>query len=233
VHWLFGRADFPVVLAASSTAPINARSAAELLKPAILRALSNERGVGVFVDSTAFPAVNLKFERVANAGFGVWNAASLPDLPKPFDAQACLAELDEDAIRCRIEDATRSLIVLKIFPGMRADLFTPLMSAGYSNFILELYDTGTAPGGDSPYSLREAIRSGRERGASFYCTSQQEGLVDFSLYLSAHELWKVGAVPMGALTTESSYARFVAAWIVAGDQEGARSLMEVDHARIG
>jgi aspartyl-tRNA(Asn)/glutamyl-tRNA(Gln) amidotransferase subunit B len=116
---------------------------------------------------------------------------------------------------------------------MRGEIVSALMAAGCRNFILELYDTGTAAVGSSPYSLKEALRQGREKGAMFYCTSQQEGIVDFSGYVTAHELWKEGAVPMGALSTESVYARLVAAWIVAGTEAGARALMEESDASTG
>lgn len=230
VHWLFSRSSLPVVLAAASSAPASPAESAALLKDAALRALSGGEGTRAFVDGVEYPAVNLKFERLASPGFRTWN----PDAPLPaaFDA-SILADLGEGEIRSRLEAATRSLMVVKIFPCLRADVFASLATAGYRNFILELYDTGTAPGGSSAYSLRDALRSGRERGAAFYCTSQQEGVVDFSGYVTAHDLWKEGAVPMGALTTESAYTRFVAAWLIAGDEAGARSLMEAEHPHSG
>jgi aspartyl-tRNA(Asn)/glutamyl-tRNA(Gln) amidotransferase subunit B len=233
LHWLFGRSAVQVALAASSSAPASAAETVALLKPAALRALESTvpgvvSSVSAFVDGSPFPAVNLKFARVGSGGFATWNAACLAELPKPFDSASALAELSEEEIRKRIEAATRSLMVVKIHPCLRAELFGALISAGCTNFILELYDTGTAPGGASAYSLRDAIRAGKEKGAAFYCTSQQEGVVDFSGYVTAHELWKEGAVPMGPLITESAYARFVAAWLVAGDESGARSLMERD-----
>ncbi len=224
-HWLFGSSGLPIVFAASMEAPASLKAAAAALKAPALRALSGQGGVTVFVEGRPYPAVNLKFERLASDGFRTWNPGHLAELPVPLDG-GVLAELPEEEIRRRLEAATRSLAVVKIYPGLRVEFIEALMSAGCSNFVLELYDTGTAPGGSSPYSLREAIRFGRERGAAFYCTSQQEGVVDFSTYVTAHELWKEGAVPMGALTTESAYARLLAAWLVAGDREGARSLME-------
>ncbi len=224
VHWLFSRSAVPIAFAAASSAPATDAEAAALLKDAAVRALSGGAGVRAFVDGLEYPAANLKFVRVASPGFDTWNSG-VP-LPAAFDAAAALAELPEGEIRRRLEAATSSLAVVKIFPCMRTELFGPLVAGGCTNFILELYDTGTAPGGSSAYSLKEAIRTGREKGAAFYCTSQQEGVVDFSGYVTAHELWKEGVVPMGALTTESAYARFVAAWLVAGDEAGARSLME-------
>ena len=61
------------------------------------------------------------------------------------------------------------------------------------------------------------------RGVRFFCTSQQEGIVDFAGYVTSHELWKEGAVPMGALTTESAYTRLLAALLAtAGEPDPAR-----------
>jgi L-asparaginase/Glu-tRNA(Gln) amidotransferase subunit D len=61
----------------------------------------------------------------------------------------------------------------------------------------------------------------RLRGVQFFCTSQQEGIVDFAGYVISHELWREGAVPMGALTTESAYTRLLAALLVSAGEPGA------------
>jgi aspartyl-tRNA(Asn)/glutamyl-tRNA(Gln) amidotransferase subunit B len=50
--------------------------------------------------------------------------------------------------------------------------------------------------------------------------------VDFSEYVTAHELWKEGAVPMGCLTTESAYAKLIAAQLAAESPEDVVRLME-------
>jgi aspartyl-tRNA(Asn)/glutamyl-tRNA(Gln) amidotransferase subunit B len=197
------------------------------------------RGVVAMVDGMSFDPLNLKFLRVEEAGFGTWNGELIAcgaRLPSPFPSALvaeALAGLGAQGILARAEAAAKSAMILKIFPGMRGEIVSALMAAGCRNFILELYDTGTAAVGSSPYSLKEALRQGREKGAMFYCTSQQEGIVDFSGYVTAHELWKEGAVPMGALSTESVYARLVAAWIVAGTEAGARALMEESDASTG
>ncbi len=253
VQWLFGDFGKRIVLAASTRAPADSREAAAMLGPALRAAIANgtaiahgaagagnEPGsVAVMVDGMAFDPVNLKFLRVEEAGFGTWNGeliASGAKLPGPFPASVvaeALAGLDAQSILARAEAAAKSAMILRIFPGMRGEIVTALMASGCRNFILELYDTGTAAVGSSPYSLKEALRQGREKGVMFYCTSQQEGIVDFSGYITAHELWKEGAVPMGALSTESVYARLVAAWIVAGTEAGARKLMEESDAGTG
>jgi aspartyl-tRNA(Asn)/glutamyl-tRNA(Gln) amidotransferase subunit B len=100
------------------------------------------------------------------------------------------------------------------------------MEKGVSHFFLELYDTGTAGFREGPYSLKKAFAAGKRRHTSFYCTSQQEGIVDFSGYSTSRELYREGAVPLGAYTTETAVARFLAASIIADSDEERAEMME-------
>jgi aspartyl-tRNA(Asn)/glutamyl-tRNA(Gln) amidotransferase subunit B len=79
---------------------------------------------------------------------------------------------------------------------------------------------------ETPYSLRKAFQHGNEHGVVFFCTSQQEGAVDFSEYVTSHELWKEGAIPMGTLTTESVFTRLVSTLVATDDEEEVVRLME-------
>jgi aspartyl-tRNA(Asn)/glutamyl-tRNA(Gln) amidotransferase subunit B len=100
------------------------------------------------------------------------------------------------------------------------------MERGVKNFFLELYDTGTAGFREGPYSLKRVFTLGKKRGARFYCSSQQEGIVDFSGYTTSRVLWRQGAVPMGAYTTETAVARYLAASIIADSEDELAQLME-------
>jgi aspartyl-tRNA(Asn)/glutamyl-tRNA(Gln) amidotransferase subunit B len=133
---------------------------------------------------------------------------------------------DREEVRARLEAAINRTAVLRVYPGMRADLLIGMMNAGVRHFVLELYDTGTASLRESPYSLRRAFLEAKERGTRFFCTSQQEGIVDFSAYVTSHELWREGAVPMGSLTTESAYTRLVACLAFCENEEEALERME-------
>jgi aspartyl-tRNA(Asn)/glutamyl-tRNA(Gln) amidotransferase subunit B len=113
---------------------------------------------------------------------------------------------------------------------MRADHIVDLMDRGVKNFVLELYDTGTANLRDSPYSLRRALMAAREKGVSFFCTSQQEGIVDLSRYATAHELWREGAIPMGPLATESAWTKLVVCSAFSETPEQMRARMEQGNA---
>ncbi|MDR2020307.1 MAG: glutamyl-tRNA amidotransferase, partial [Treponema sp.] len=165
-----------------------------------------------------------KFERIGADGFRNWNM----DAPVYFGSSLLTGplEADEYVLSQLLEDAVNSMCVIRIYPGLRSDYLQSLMDRGVKNFFLELYDTGTAGFREGPYSLKRAFSAGKRRGARFYCSSQQEGIVDFSGYATSRELWREGAVPMGVYTTETAVARFLAASIIADSDEELARLME-------
>jgi aspartyl-tRNA(Asn)/glutamyl-tRNA(Gln) amidotransferase subunit B len=223
----FPEPPVPVVLAAS----LDPQGAAATLRRAVLAAAEASPGFYVSVDPNAalLSPLNVKFERVAPDGFRNWN------LPKPVYRRGpgrALSLPGRAQLTAALERAMNQACVLKIYPGMRGDYLIALMNAGVRHFVLELYDTGTASLRESPYSLRKAFAAGKELGAHFYCTSQQEGIVDFSGYVTSHELWREGAVPMGALTTESAYTRLLAGLALLEDPEEVPAFMEEANANI-
>jgi aspartyl-tRNA(Asn)/glutamyl-tRNA(Gln) amidotransferase subunit B len=152
------------------------------------------------------------------------------EAPPLFDEPPPLG--DRDDLRRRFEAAINASMVMRVHPGMRGDHLIGLMDRGVRNFVLELYDTGTANLRESPYSLRPAFLAARDRGVRFFCTSQQEGIVDFSGYVTSHELWREGAIPMGSLTTESAFTKLVAALAFSeNDEEAARRMDRGGDAR--
>jgi len=224
LYWLFADAGVPIVLAASSTSPDRSPEAAQTMGKAIQLAMEKERGVYVVYGGTVLSPLNLKFERIGSDGFRNWNMRS-----PIFSGSSLLTgplEADQYVITQLLEEAVNSMCIIKIYPGLRSDYLTVLMDQGVRTFFLELYDTGTAGFREGPYSLRRALAIGRKKQVRFYCTSQQEGLVDFSGYSTSRELWKEGAVPMGAYTTESVVARYLAASIIADTDEERAELME-------
>jgi aspartyl-tRNA(Asn)/glutamyl-tRNA(Gln) amidotransferase subunit B len=226
VFWLFPKPAVPIVLAASlQPAGREGSDAIPTLRGAIQAASSREPGVYVVFGGRELSPLNLRFERVTPDGFRNWN------LPVPVHTGSALftdapAFGDREAVRERLEAAINRTAVLRVYPGMRADLLIGMMNAGVRHFVLELYDTGTASLRESPYSLRRAFLEAKDRGVRFFCTSQQEGIVDFSRYVTSHELWREGAVPMGSLTTESAYTRLVACLAFSDSEEEALARME-------
>jgi aspartyl-tRNA(Asn)/glutamyl-tRNA(Gln) amidotransferase subunit B len=220
LYWLFPRPALPVVL----TAAVGPAEAYGNLRQAVLTASKAEPGIYVSLGSRTLSPLNLKFERIGPDGFRNWNMASPrfrggaepPELPE-----------DRDELTRLLEGAINEAAILKVYPGMRGDLPVQLMEAGVRHFILELYDSGTANLRESPYSLRRAFMEGRERGVRFFCTSQQEGVVDFSEYITSHELWREGAIPMGSLTTESAFTRLIAARLTRRAAEDGEELVKI------
>jgi aspartyl-tRNA(Asn)/glutamyl-tRNA(Gln) amidotransferase subunit B len=230
VYWLFPDPPVPIVLTASLQTPGREGSdAIPNLRLAVQTAATEKPGVYVAFGGRVLSPLNLKFEKVAADGFRNWN------MPQPIHAGISLipegAPLsDREAVRARLEAAINASLLLRVYPGMRADHMIDLMNKGIRWFILELYDTGTANLRESPYSLRRAFLAAKEKGARIFCTSQQEGIVDFSRYVTSHELWREGAIPMGSLTTESAYMKLLVCLAFSDSEEEVLGRMEQGNA---
>jgi aspartyl-tRNA(Asn)/glutamyl-tRNA(Gln) amidotransferase subunit B len=232
LYWLFADAGAPIVLAASSTVPGQTTEAARTMQKAVTLALNKPKGVYVVHGGKVLSAQNLKFERI---GFGADQFRNWNTERPAFEGSSLLTgplEADQYVLSQLLEDAVNSMCVIRIYPGLRSDYLISLMDQGVKNFFLELYDTGTAGFREGPYSLKRAFAIGKRRNARFYCSSQQEGIVDFSGYATSRELWRAGAVPMGAYTTETSVARFLAASIIADSEEELAELMEAANTEL-
>jgi aspartyl-tRNA(Asn)/glutamyl-tRNA(Gln) amidotransferase subunit B len=224
LYWLFADAGVPIVLAASSTPPGKSSEAEETMAQAVSLAVEKNTGVYVVHGGRVLSPLNLKFERIGQDGFRNWNMTN-----PVFSGSSLLTgplEADTYVFTQLLEDAVNSLCVIRLYPGLRSEYITSIMEHGARYFFLELYDTGTAGFREGPYSLKRAFSLGRKRQIRFYCTSQQEGIVDFSGYSTSRELWREGAVPLGAYTTETAVARFLAASLIADSEEERDSLME-------
>ncbi len=232
LFWLFPQPPVPIVFTASLQPPGREGSdAIPNLRKAIQVASSEAPGVYVVFGSEVFSPLNLRFERVATDGFRNWNMPHRVHTANPLFAEPFA--VDKERIRARLEAAINATLILRIYPGMRGEHLIDFMNKGIRWFILELYDTGTANLRESPYSLRKAFLEAKERGVKIYCTSQQEGIVDFSRYVTSHELWREGAVPMGSLTTESAYTKLLACLAFSESEEEAQERMELGNADAG
>jgi aspartyl-tRNA(Asn)/glutamyl-tRNA(Gln) amidotransferase subunit B len=221
LFWLFPQVPIPVVL----TATLDPQGAEDALGTAILTATKQPPGIYLSLEAKLLSPLNLKFERVAGNAFRNWN------LEQPMFSSASLSLppltiTDRTLLREKLERAISQICILRVYPGMKGDYLVALMNSGVRYFILELYDTGTANLRESPFSLRKAFVDGKTKGVRFFCTSQQEGIVDFSGYITSHELWREGAIPMGFLTTESAYTRLLAARLSCDTEEEVIRLME-------
>lgn len=250
LFWLFPQPPIPIVLTASmlpvAKGGLNRRNEEtqepELKSPAsaeiskgigvldnlsrsIEEAAQISPGIYVFIDNEFLSPLNLKFEKVSSKGFRNWNLKQPVYMGKMVKNPS--KELfKRERILNRLKSAINSTFLIKAFAGMRGDILIRMMDSGITNIILETYDTGTASLRESPYSLKEAFTAAKERSVKIFCTSQQETAIDFSKYITSHELWKGGAIPAGSLTTESVYTRVLACYILAESDEELNSLME-------
>ena len=234
LYWFFADATIPIVLTAAAVPwePVSERAqgdseAVRNLKAAVTRATSNVPGVHVVYGDEDLSPLNLKFERIdptAGAPFRNWNQSAPVYHGRPIGAGPL--EYSRVELADRLERAIASVFIARVYPGMRGDALIALINAGVRYFIIELFDTGTASLRESPFSLKHAFTYGAERGVAFFCTSQQEGIVDFSEYVTGHELWKEGAIPMGTLTTETVYTRLIATLALSESTEDVLKRME-------
>jgi aspartyl-tRNA(Asn)/glutamyl-tRNA(Gln) amidotransferase subunit B len=226
LYWLFGNVSVPIVLTASGASG-ESEEARTSFRHAVQVAVEEESGIHVAFAGRKFSPLNLRFERVPHAGtpgvFRNWNESEI-ESPTGSGLKGLWQEIEMEpaAIANRLEEAVRQTHIAAVFPGMQSSSLIALMDAGIRYFVLELYDTGTASVGESPYSIRRALNYGQECGALFFCTSQQEGNVDFSDYVTSHELWREGAIPMGTMTTESVYTRLLAVLLTTETDDAER-----------
>ena len=246
LYWVFGDTRTPIVLTAAST-PSSRTSdtgsfaddeAVRNLKHAIRVATDARPGVYVVYGDEEFSPINLKFQRAIAPGSGTdghvsqvsagtfrnWNLARPVHSGHPVTGGHLPSDRRE--LQQRLEHAIKSVFIARIYPGMQGSSLISLIQSGIKYFILELFDTGTASLRETPYSLRHAFDFAKGTPVRFFCTSQQEGTVDFSEYVTGHELWREGAVPMGTLTTESVYTRLIAALVAAETDDELMQLME-------
>ena len=125
-----------------------------------------------------------------------------------------------------MQEAAGKMVLCRIYPGFRSDIYQKLIADSVHTVFLELYENGTLNMRSSDYSLKSMLVRGRQRGVHFYCTSQQESMLNFSQYVTGKRAWREGAVPMGCLSTESAVALYFACSLVADSNSELDQLME-------
>ncbi len=240
LFWLFSASPVPVVLTTSSSLPSDAEGneAKENVNLAVRLAREKKNGVYVAYCGNVYSALNLKYLSSGREGgkrvalrFANWN---MPCPLYAFDgtlSQQFLSvpQPEGEVLACLLHDAARKLAVVRQYPGLPMTGWERLLDASSSvrTVILELYASGTGNMRNSDYSLKPLLLKGRRNGMSFFCCSQQESVVDFSDYATSADVWREGAVPMGALTTESVVALYFAASLIADTRQELAELMEI------
>ncbi len=229
LFWLFSDCGVPVVITASSAVPDSSDEAELNLNFAVKTACNKKNGVYVAFNGKLLSPLNLKFEKPSPDGFTNWNMKKpvYTCTSGPFAKQGnVLAEADMYVLKQILKDAANKMLVCKVYPGLRSEIYLRLVDEGVRYIFLELYETGTGSMRSSDYSLKPLLIKGRKKGCKFFCTSQQQSLLNFSDYSTSRRMWREGAVPMGGLTTESAIALYFAASIVADSFDELDSCME-------
>lgn len=227
LYWLFSDSEVPIVITASSTLPLETTEAEINLRLALETATKEKSGVFVVYGGKVLSPLNLHFERPGI--FSNWNLTSQKfresgPVATQFNG---ITDLDRDVVSRLLAEASRKMFMCRLYPGFRSDLYNNMLkySSVHSIFI-EMYGIGSGNMNDSDYSLKPMLLTGNRRGMKFYCTSQQKINLDFSQYITAHGVWREGAVPMGYLTTESAIALYFACSLCADNDAELDEMME-------
>lgn len=226
LHWFFGDTNIPIILVAAMSPLDEDERGLKDLQAAFSSAESGKAGVFVQVGSDTYPAYNLKFTNFepgqGKRSFSTWNSDLIQRIHLEPSLQlsrgSALPEIDEFV--SIFEKVMAQTALVKVYPGMKSSFIKALIDQGVRQCILELYDSGTANLRQSPFSIRDALEYGKKSAVQFYCTSQQEGAVDFADYVTSHQLWKEGAIPMGLDSSESAFAKAVARGVISALEDG-------------
>ncbi len=95
--------------------------------------------------------------------------------------------------------------VIKVFPGIKFDLFTPIVDE-LQGLVLEAFGTGNIPNYDTALTtlIEEAARKGT---IVVVCTQCPQGAVRLGAYEAGSELVRAGAVNGYDMTTEAAVAK--------------------------
>lgn len=117
--------------------------------------------------------------------------------------------------------------LLRLYPGMPADLLRAALAPPARGLVLEAYGAGNLP--DRDPELLAALAEGAARGVVVVAVSQcLDGRVDLGAYAASAPLVAAGAVGGLDLTTEAAYAKLVVLLSAGHAPDEVRTLMTRD-----
>ena len=119
------------------------------------------------------------------------------------------------------------IAVLKLFPGMRFDLFEPLVTKDMKAVILEAFGSGNIPSRNT--ALIDSIRRATENGSLIaVCSQCYAGTARLGTYATSGELKDFGAVSCQDMTTEAAVAKLYYLYSLRIDDALLRRLLETN-----
>ena len=119
------------------------------------------------------------------------------------------------------------IAVLKLFPGMRFDLFEPLVTKDMKAVILEAFGSGNIPTRNQ--DLIESMRRATENGSLIaVCSQCYAGTARLGAYAASGDLQDFGAVSCLDMTTEAAVAKLYYLFSLDKSDEALRRALETN-----
>lgn len=117
--------------------------------------------------------------------------------------------------------------VIRVFPGIRFDLFEPVLTEKLKGVVVETFGSGNVPDGDGV--LIGLLEKAREKGIIIVVCSQcPKGGVDMTAYEAGSALRKAGAVSGKDMTSETAVTKLYYLFNTCESTEEIKKLMEKD-----
>ena len=119
------------------------------------------------------------------------------------------------------------IAVLKLFPGMRFDLFEPLVTKDMKAVILEAFGSGNIP--TRNLDLIDSMRRATENGSLIaVCSQCYAGTARLGTYAASGDLQDFGAVSCLDMTTEAAVAKLYYLFSLDKSDEALRRALETN-----
>lgn len=122
--------------------------------------------------------------------------------------------------------AEKTVCGIKIFPGLNPDDL-PLPNGNRRYFLIELYNSGTAPADGSEFDLTSWVSAVTNAGGLVFAISQHEGKSGLSMdiYETSGALLNAGVIPLGDMIWEAALPKLMLAAKNFNDNSDVRDFM--------
>ena len=117
--------------------------------------------------------------------------------------------------------------VIRVFPGIRFDLFESILTEKLKGVVVETFGSGNVP--DDNGDLIKLLQKAKEKGIIIVVCSQcPKGTVDMSAYEAGSALRKAGAISGKDMTTETAVTKLYYLFNKCDSTQQIKKLMEKD-----